>query len=285
MKHIGTIAMASAGLILLTACETTSTTTGPSPETTVAQINAVKAQTATEDNAASRVEKLNGLLASAETRMAETAGKPALNLAWTFTAMTAADALTSIPGQSTEAFADAASKTLNYADAASTACLDIGASGIDTRQGNFCGMALAVRRLNDSGKAVQAFTDATGAGDWAGSKAASEGFGQQVSTNWTAYSADAAQLALSEQNQTPFTRMALQEACEFQGAQGQANLLGNPSMEDDVRDAKDAYWSAMASAAAFLDIESSAAICETEPESRSCKRETEIKVAETCQAL
>ena len=33
------------------------------------------------------------------------------------------------------------------------------------------------------------------------------------------------------------------------------------------------------------DIESAAAICETEPESRSCKRETEIKVAETCQSL
>lgn len=285
MKLIEKIAMAGAGLVLLAACETTSTTSGPSPETTVSQINALKAQSATEDNAASRIEKLNGLLSSAEAKMAETAGKPALNLAWTFTAMTAADALTAIPGQSTEAFANAASKTLNYADAASTACLDSGASGIDTRQGNFCGMALAVRRLNDSGKAVQAFSDATGAGDWSGSKTASEGFGQQVSTNWAAYTADAAQLALSEQNQTPFARMALQETCELQVAQGQANLLGNPSMEEDVRDAKDAYWTAMASAASFLKIESEASVCDTEPDSRSCKRETEIKVAETCQSL
>ncbi|MEO1188968.1 MAG: hypothetical protein AAFW60_07840 [Pseudomonadota bacterium] len=285
MTHIGKTAMASAGLALLAACETTPTTSGPSPEATVAQINAVKAQTATEDNAASRIEKLNGLLSAAETKMAETADKPALNLAWTFTAMTAADALTSIPGQSTGAFADAASKTLNYADAASTACLDIGASGIDSRQGNFCGMALAVRRLNDSGKAVQAFSDATNADDWLGSKAASEGFGQQVSTNWTAYSADAAQLALSDQNQTPFARMALQETCEFQVAQGKANLLGNPSMEQDVRDAKDAYWTAMASAASFLDITSSADVCASEPDSRACKRETEIKIAETCRSL
>ncbi|MEL7032187.1 MAG: hypothetical protein AAGL97_01330 [Pseudomonadota bacterium] len=285
MKHIGKIAIAGVGLVLLTACETTPTTSGPSPESTVQQINAVKAQSASEDNAASRIEKLKGLLASAETRVAETTDKPALNLAWTFTAMTAADALTAIPGQSTAAFADAASKTLSYADAASTACLDIGASGIDTRQGNFCGMALAVRRLNDSGKAVQAFSDATDADDWVGSKAASEGFGQQVSTNWTAYTAEAEQLALSEQNQTPFKRMALQEACEFQVAQGQANLLGNPSMEEDVRDAKDAYWTAMATAASFLEIESEASVCESEPDSRACKRETEIKVAETCQSL
>ena len=285
MTHIGKIAIAGAGLVLLAACETTPTTSGPSPESIVEQINAVKAQNASEDTAASRIEKLNGLLASAETKMTETADKPALNLAWTFAAMTAADALTAIPGQSTDAFADAASKTLNYADAASTACLDIGASGIDTRQGNFCGMALAVRRLNDSGKAVQAFSNATGQNDWVGSKAASEGFGQQVTTNWTAYAADASQMALSEQNQTPFARMALQETCAFQVAQGQANLLGNPSMDQEVRDAKDAYWTAMAQAATFLDITSSAPVCSSEPDSRACKRETEIKVAETCQSL
>ncbi|MEM7327698.1 MAG: hypothetical protein AAF437_03090 [Pseudomonadota bacterium] len=285
MKHMRQIAIAGSGLAMLVACETTPVSTGPSPEATVDQINAIKAQPIEEDTSSARVEKLNGLLATAESKMAETVDKPALNLAWTFAAMTAADAVTAIPGQSTEAFSTAAGKTLNYADAASTACLDIGASGIDTRQGNFCGMALAVRRLNDSGKAVQAFTTASSAKDWASSKAASEGFGQQVSGNWAAYADDASQLALSEQNQTPFTRMALQEACEYQAAQGQVNLLGNPSMEQDVRDAKDAYWSAAASAAAFLDIETDAPICESEPDSRSCKRETEIKLAETCQSL
>lgn len=281
MKLFGQIAIASTGLAMLAACETTATT-GPSPESMVSDINTAKVSTGESTTTAAT---LNGYLSAAETKMNQTAGKPALNMAWTFTAMTAAEALTSIPGQSSEAFSEAAGKTLQYADRVSTACLDMGSSGIDARQGNFCGMALAVRRLNDSSKAVEAFSTATSAGDWTGSAAASEGFNQQVATNWAAYAAEADQLSLSEQNQTPFNRLALQEACELQNAQGQANLLGNPSMDDAVLGAQDAYWSAMASAASFLDISSSASVCESDPEGIACKRETEIKVAETCQAL
>jgi len=281
MKQLRQIAIASAGLVILAACETTATG-GPTPEAMVSDINSAKVSAGDSTSTAAR---LNGYLSAAEEKMVETAGKPALNMAWTFTAMTAAEALTTVPGQSPEAFSEAAGKTLQYADSVSTACLDMGTSGIDARQGNFCGMALAVRRLNDSSKAVEAFTTATSAGDWAGSKAASEGFNQQVETNWAAYAAEAEQLALSEQNQTPFKRLALQEACRLQNAQGQANLLGNPSMDETVMGAQDAYWTAMASAASFLEITSSAAACENEPDGLACKRETEIKVAETCQAL
>ena len=284
MTHKTQIAIASVGLAFLSACATP-TTDGLTPEAAVTQINAVKEQAADPAGDATRLQKLNSLLSVAETGMSESAADPSLNLAWTFTAMTAAEALKSVPGQSDTAFAEAAGKTLNYADKASTSCLSMGSSGIDSRQGNFCGMALAVRRLNDSSSAVQAFSTATAAGDWAGSIAASEGFGQQVSTNWAGYAEDAAQLSLSEQNQTPFKRMALQEACELQVAQGEAGLLRNPSMEEDVRGAKDAYWTAMASAATFLGIRSSAEACTSDAESRSCKRETEIKLAETCQAL
>jgi inosine/xanthosine triphosphate pyrophosphatase family protein len=284
MTQIYQIAIASVGLAFLSGCATPKTE-GLTPEIAVTQINAVKAQASDPSSDATRLEKLNNLLSVAETGIADTGADPALNLAWTFAAMTAADALKSIPGQSDSAFAEAAGKTLNYADKASTSCLSMASSGIDSRQGNFCGMALAVRRLNDSSSAVQAFTTATNAGDWAGSVAASEGFGQQVSTNWAGYNEDAAQLSLSEQNQTPFRRMALQEACELQIAQGEAGLLRNPSTEDDVRGAKDAYWTAMASAATFLGISSSAEACTTDADSRSCKRETEIKLAETCQAL
>ncbi|MEL7283178.1 MAG: hypothetical protein AAGJ68_01650, partial [Pseudomonadota bacterium] len=248
MKQFGQIAIASLGLVVLNACETTATG-GPSPESMVSDINVAKVSTG---DATATVASLNEYLSAAEAKMAETAGKPALNMAWTFTAMTAAEALTAIPGQSPEGFSEAAGKTLQYADSVSTACLDMGTSGIDARQGNFCGMALAVRRLNDSSKAVEAFSSATSAGDWAGSAAASEGFAAQVATNWIAYAAEAEQLALSEQNQTPFKRLALQEACEFQSAQGQANLLGNPSMDEAVLGAQDAYWTAMASAASFL---------------------------------
>ncbi|MEM9570658.1 MAG: hypothetical protein AAF996_04270 [Pseudomonadota bacterium] len=286
MKHLRQITIAGLGLVLAAACANTTTTVdGLTPEATVMQINAVKAEAAGTNGDASRVNKLNNLLSVAESGMSNSAANPTLNLAWTFAAMTASEALTSIPGQSNEAFAEVAGKTLNYADKASTSCLSLGSSGIDSRQGNFCGMALAVRRLNDSSSAVQAFSTATSAGDWAGSIAASEGFDQQVSTNWAGYADDAAQLSLSEQNQTPFKRMALQEACELQVAQGDAGLLRNPSMDEDVRNAKDAYWTAMASAAEFLGIAASATSCETDMESRSCKRETEIKVAETCQAL
>lgn len=284
MKQIGQIAIASMGLVLFTACASTSVS-GPSPEATVKEITDVKAMVGDTANADSHMNTLSGLLTRAEEQMALTADKPTLNFAWTFAALSAADAMKAIPGQSDEAFAVAATKTLNYADKASTACLSGANSGVDGRQGNMCGMALAVRRLNDSAKAVQAFSTATNAGDMAGSIAASGGFKQQVSTNWVGYAEDAAQIALSDQDQTPFARMALQETCELQVAQGQAGLLRNPSMDEDVRNAKDAYWGAMASAASFLDISSSATICETEPDSRSCKRETEIRVAEICMGL
>lgn len=284
MKTIGQTVIFAIGLMVLSACAS-SGVTGPSPADLNADISDLRGQTVTEANAPEMIDQLNSILSGAETQMTANTSSPALTLAWTFTAMNAADALTALPGQSSEAVGEAAGKTLNYADRVSTSCLNMGASGIDSRQGNFCGMALAIRRLNDTSQAIQAFSSATEADDWAGSAAASNGFNTQVATNWTAYADDANGLALSDQNKTPFARMALQKTCELQSAQSAANLLGNPSIEDDVIGAQDAYWGAMAEAADFLEIRASASACESEPEGIACQRETEIKVAEICQAL
>lgn len=276
--------IAGLGLVLISACAT-SVSGGVTPKDLNDQITVLKGTAVTDSNSASIIADLTEKLATAETQVSGSTASPELNLAWMFTAMNAAETLTGIPGQSPEAIASAAGKTLNYADSISTSCLDMAASGIDSRQGNFCGVALAIRRLNDSTQAIQAFSSSSQQGDWASSAAASAGFETQVSTNWAAYADDASQLALSEQNQTPFEVMALRKTCEFQAAQSSVNLLGSASMEDSVLGAQDAYWSAVSSAAGFLDISSGASVCESEPDGIACQRETEIKVAEICGAL
>ncbi|MEL7481747.1 MAG: hypothetical protein AAGJ29_09295 [Pseudomonadota bacterium] len=261
--------------LLLAGCSST-------PSQSISRINDLKetislAGAQTETEAALLRE-----LADAESQLQTEQPSTELKLAWTIAALNAADALTMLPETGEQKLGTAYAKAFSYADDASELCLADGGRNVDSRSGNLCSLAFALRRLSNTRSAVRAFERSAQEGNWQSAAEHAKSFDTEVSVSWPGYQTDLQVLSNSAQDSLDFKGLASLEICKLQRAQSGVGLMRAIELSQAMIKAQNAYLDAVFEGARFTSQIAKSSACAADETSRQCLIDTEAAIGRDC---
>ncbi|MEO0882157.1 MAG: hypothetical protein AAFY34_05450 [Pseudomonadota bacterium] len=247
------------------------------------------------------LDDLEKLALRSEAGIQRTESSSAVTFAWTVLAAYAYEGMTLSRNADAETYRRAYNSAVKYADSASNICLN-DFKTIDPQQGNLCSAAFSARSLTDSRKTVRdlgdavlsamtgdATSDADAAERWARVSRTSDAFGQYIETSWPSFSSALSSIPGTEEDKAEatatFRSAAMRTACRIDRAQAQTDFSPDfAPVDTPFYKAKVSYWTAMASAADFLDVGGGIAACEQDPNDVNCIRQKTHRISAECNA-
>ena len=251
------------------------------------QINQIKANYQPGVNDAKTASDLRTKLAEAQLRLSENEGKPQPTLAANYNAMRASEAILNISDIDDKTFSQALAETISYSSDAREACQQGQTAGIESLDGQICGLAIATFHLNDAAKLVNDFKIALSDSNWANAKIATDAFKNEADETWIKIAPEIQALQGSEQDETPVIDLAAERACQLLQRE-QVGRLIDRSGDDLIERAKDSYYDAILSAAKFVgdkvpQTENRLRACQAAANSDECKGATQRAIQIACE--
>ena len=249
-------------------------------------INQNKAKYQPGLNEAKTIADLQSKLSEAQKRLLDNEGKPQHTLAATFNAMRASEAMLNVSDIAAETFSKALADTVSYSSDAREACLQGQAAGIESLDGQICGLAIATFHFIDAAKLVNDFKIALSQSDWTSARIATDAFKNEANQTWIKIAPEIQALEGSEQDKTPVIDLAAERACQLLQSE-QGGRLIDRSGDVLIEQAKGSYYDAIMSAATFLGdkipkTEKRLQACQGDGFSDECKGATQYAMQVAC---